>query len=372
MSENEQTVTVASKKSKKKKVAIIIGIVAASLLVVSAGVVGAGALVFKEELSIISTIRKGESKYPYYTMEFKDGYHLNELLQNDIRTDKELSKILSTRISHGFYTPSEFAVHHLGCSVLSATTNEGNLVWGRNYDWYRAMPIIVKATPQGSYASISTCDFGNVISQVDATPEGFANSLMAIASYYVPLDGINEKGLCVADLEINEGGQHAMETGKTHITMTMAIRLLLDRAATVDEAVALLNQYDVCPSGNISAHLAISDRSGKAVVVEFMNNKVEVTESPYVTNFNIKNGNLKAGGDRAKNRYESLKRLYDGANGHLSKEQMKTCMYNVLQTDGQWKTKWTIVYEDNQKDGNISASYYWYGELDNPLEVTLR
>ena len=73
-------------------------------------------------------------------------------------------------------------------------------------------------------------------------PEGITNSFLAIAAYWVPMDGINEKGLCVANLEVNEGGQKLIDTSKNNITVTMATRLLLDQAANIDEAVQLLEQ----------------------------------------------------------------------------------------------------------------------------------
>ena len=95
------------------------------------------------------------------------------------------------------------------------------------------------------------------------------NRMLAIASLYVPLDGVNEAGLCVADLEVNEGGMPDPDTEKPDLTVTTAIRLLLDKAGTVEEALALLEQYDIHPSGGISHHLAISDAKGSSVSVEF-------------------------------------------------------------------------------------------------------
>ena len=58
---------------------------------------------------------------------------------------------------------------------------------------------------------------------------------------------------------------------KPDLTTTTAIRLLLDRAADVDEAVALLGQYDMNSSIGSAHHLSIADASGRSVVVEYVN-----------------------------------------------------------------------------------------------------
>ena len=289
--------------------------------------IAATGILFRDEISIICSIQKNGGEHPFYTMEYKNGYHLDEMLEKDIGSDREMGKYLVEYISHGFYTPPETPdSHHIGCSTLVCKNKEGRLLWGRNFDWDYSTPIIVKATPENGYASISTCEFTNITGKEGTLPEGLYNSFLAIAAYYVPMDGINEKGLCVAELEVNEGGQKIVETGKKKITTTIATRLLLDKAATVDEAIALLNKYDICPSGNISAHLSISDRSGKAVVVEFMDGKIEVVPTNVVTNFNIKNGNPDAGGESAKNRFMILSDTYKDAAGSMSASELTAAM----------------------------------------------
>ena len=94
----------------------------------------------------------------------------------------------------------------------------------------------------------------------------------------MPLDGINEKGLCVSDLVIDTPLLINQDKGKTDLTITTLIRLLLDKAASVDEALELINCFDIHSSAGMMHHLAISDRGGKSVVVEFYENEVYVIE----------------------------------------------------------------------------------------------
>ena len=63
----------------------------------------------------------------------------------------------------------------------------------------------------------------------------------------------------------------------------MAIRGILDTCTSVDEALSLLESYDIHSDlGNY--HLFITDRSGRYVVVEWLDNEMVVTEYPYCTN----------------------------------------------------------------------------------------
>ena len=95
--------------------------------------------------------------------------------------------------------------------------------------------------------------------------------MQSITAIYVPLDGMNAKGLVVADLTAGDDEETYQRTGKVNLTTTTAIRLLLDKAADVDEAVALLKQYDMNSSIGISHHLSIADAHGKSIVVEYVN-----------------------------------------------------------------------------------------------------
>ena len=353
------------KKGKAGK--IILAAVLALLVLLLIGIIGT-AFKFREEIAIIRSIRKVDDKNGVYMMDFKDGYHLDDLLKANVSSDQELAAVLTEYVSHGFAHASESEEQHIGCSTLTCMSQEGHMLWGRNFDWETAVPIIVRATPKDGYASISLCHFGNITGDPSAVPEGMENAFKAVGAYLVPMDGINEKGLCIAELEVNEGGQKLVETGKPNITTTLAIRMLLDRAATVDEAIGLLNQYDIAPSGGISSHLSISDRSGKAVAVEFMDGKAEIVDTPVVTNFNLKNGDITAGGENPMLRYNVLMEALEETGGIMTTGELVSAMQKAVQPMGQWTTKWTVICDNGEKPG---VTYYWNADYDHPLNVEL-
>lgn len=325
----------------------------------------AGWLLFRQELAITGTIRPADGGFPAYFMEVKGGYYFDEFLaQGGASSDGEVSAFLSKKISKGFYT-APVSSYREGCSVLSSLGENGSHLWGRNYDWTGSVPIIVRHIPKEGYTSLSTCDFQNITMNTKARPEGMMNKMLAIAALYVPLDGVNEVGLCVADLEVNEGGMPAPDTEKPDLTVTTAIRLLLDKAATVDEALDLLEQYDIHPSGGISHHLAISDASGASVSVEFTEDGFTAVPAPAVTNFNMANGDTAAGGESAQKRYEELTaRLEQGV---TTMDQVRDALSAVSQPDGQWTTQWSMVF--NQSEPFVT--WYFDGEFSQGLTLSI-
>lgn len=323
--------------------------------------IAAGAnILFYNELKIIRSIKKLADEKPIYYMKIDGDYYFEDFLKSGgASSDKEVSAFLSKRISKGFYSV-DVTENELACSTISAMTPDGAHVWGRNFDWTDSVPIIVRCVPKDGYASISTCDFQNITSDSNTVPEGIANKMLAIAALYVPMDGINEAGLCVADLEVNEGGMTTVDTDKPDLTITTAIRLLLNKAASVDEAIELLKLYDIYASGGISHHLAISDASGASVAIEFVNGEVVVINTNAVTNFNLANENTAAGGESAKQRFEYLCSVYKENEGLLTGKQVKDVLEQVSQSNGKWTTQWSIVYE---KD-SLSAAYYFNGNFE--------
>lgn len=347
---------------KKWLLAALAAVVVLALLLALAGWV-----VFRRELSIAGTIRKLDAPSPAYFMEVEGDYYFEEFLASGGGScDAGVSGFLSKKISKGFYQ-APVGEYREGCSVLSAMSGEGAHLWGRNYDWSASVPIIVRHIPEEGYASLSTCDFRHITLNAETTPEGMVNRMLAIAALYVPMDGVNEAGLCVADLQVNEGGMPDPDTDKPDLTVTTAIRLLLNKAATVDEALALLERYDVHPSGGISHHLAISDASGKAVSVEFTEGGFTAVDTPVVTNFNLANGDPSAGGEDAEERYNSLMGFFQDSRPATA-ERVKDAMSRAVQAGTAEITQWTMLYDQNEP----YVTWYFQGDLKNGAVLSIQ
>lgn len=349
---------------KRKWWKIAIGVFGGILVV---GLCGTG-IMFREEMKIAGSIKHVVEGKNIYYMEVESDYHFEEFLEaGGASSDGEVSDFLTECISKGFYKTS-VENKGAGCSTISAKTSQNSHVWGRNFDWYGSVPVIVKTVPKEGYASVATCDFQNITGSSEILPESFLYKMLAIASVYVPMDGINEAGLCVADLEVNEGGMKEVDTGKPDLTITTAIRLLLNRAATVEEAVELLEGYDIHASGGISHHLSISDGTGASVCVEFVEGEMVVVDADYITNFNLANGDTQAGGESAWKRYECLSDIYREKGGVLSREEVRDALSKVSQSEGEWTTQWSVVYDQE----NRRAEYYFGGEFGEEVSFEVK
>ncbi len=209
---------------------------------------------------------------------FDGDYYFDEFLSNGgASSDGAVVNFLSEKIGARF----AFDGNPFGCSTLAVPSQNG-YIFGRNFDWYTCDALIVESHSEGEYASISTVNT-NFISGIDFSD--LSDSAKSMIALYAPIDGMNEKGLAVSVNMISDGRNIDQTTEKADITTTTAIRLLLNKAANVTEAVELLCEYDLHASMGYMVHFAIADNSGNSVCVEYIDNQISVTESKVVTNF---------------------------------------------------------------------------------------
>ena len=169
-------------------------------------------------------------------------------------------------VFHGLL-PIDLRGTSFGCSTISARIPERHAVFGRNFDWGACNALIVQTRPADGYASVSTVNMDFLNLGLDM-PEEMQMRLLSVAAPFAPMDGMNEKRLCAAVLMIQDSPAFAQDTGKPDPTTTTAVRLLLDKAADVEEAVELLAQYDMHASAGMMVHFALADAAGYSAVVQ--------------------------------------------------------------------------------------------------------
>ncbi len=335
--------------TKRRKV--LIGIGGLIVLIALIGVLG-----FGTQIKAIRTITKLADNLFY--MEYEGDYGLTQFLeQGGAKSDDEVAAYLAGFFSRGLYK-FEAPETIYGCSTLAAQTPKGGNIFGRNFDWDDCTVLIIKTVPTDGYVSISTANAEFL--GVSGDPQNIADRFVYLGSTYAPLDGMNEKGLCVAVLALDDTWQTRQDTGKAGITTTTAIRMLLDQAATVDEALELLKQYDMCSSAELGYHFALADATGQAVVVEYIDNIMYVTEETAATNHILTSMPYHDDGkdEWSAYRYDTLKDLLAQADGIMDVDQVKEALTRVSSS-----TQWSIVYD--QRD--LEAVYYHRMNFDRPF-----
>ena len=75
----------------------------------------------------------------------------------------------------------------------------------------------------------------------------------------------------------------------------------------MEEALELLNQYDMHASMGMMVHFALADASGRSVAVEYVDNEMVVIETPVLTNFYLAEGEKQGiGTQQSHERYKIL------------------------------------------------------------------
>ena len=258
----------------------------------------------KTQAPVISQITQLESGFSSASFSGNDGFE-DFLELGGASTDAQVTAFLSTRLASN----AALAGGAFGCSTIAVKSPAGNSLFGRNFDWQACDALVVTSKPEGGYASISTVNM-DFIRQGDDGSLGTAlqqNDARVMAALYAPLDGMNEKGLAVSVNMIQDSASINQSTDKPDITTTTAIRLLLNKAASVDEALELLRQYDMHASLGMMIHFALADTTGRSVVVEYVGNQMIVTDTPVVTNFYLSEGSKHGvGTQQSHTRYDML------------------------------------------------------------------
>ena len=95
-----------------------------------------------------------------------------------------------------------------------------------------------------------------------------------ISAAYLPMDGMNEKGLAITTNMSYQGPGNEiiptdLDNGKLNLTTTALSRFILDRAATVEEAVDLAKNISLHDDSGNSFHYFVADASGKSAVMQW-------------------------------------------------------------------------------------------------------
>ena len=255
----------------KKVLLWIVGILAALCIAV--------ACIWGGEIASIRSIKSVDGNPYLYQMEYKASYDLDDLIANDIDQNAELLDYVIGRIGKGLPLKIKSAqvadedgeMGTINCTSFQAAKADGEGFWyGRNYDYFKNPTLGTVSHPKKGYASIAVSDMSHFGYSLEKLPKGFVASASCLAAIYAPVDGINEKGLCTSIMALPKQASQ-QDTPKHDVGTTIIMRLWLDRCATVQEALDLLETVDVRHDAAVGSgyHYMVADAGGDCAVVEF-------------------------------------------------------------------------------------------------------
>ena len=338
--------------SDMKKILIKVILILACFFIV--GVFTAGALFFNELRSLTSL--KKVDDYPMYTMTYYGDYGFDEFLEIGAEKDSDIEEFVTNRLLKGL--PIDLGVTGDGCTAFVTHNDADEIIFGRNFDFDYTPSLQVLTTPDDGYASISTVNLTFAGYSKDNLPEGF-NSFLALAAPYLPFDGVNEKGVAMALLAVPQV-QIDNDENKVTLNTTTAIRLVLDKAATVDEAVELLRNYNIYFSADVNCHYLIADAAGRSVIVEYWDGKLQTVEPEddyqVASNFVAYNSLNIGKGFTEFDRYDKVVQCIEANDGKLNEQQAIDLLQEIGVYDGDTdKLQWSVVYNLTTLEGKVFA-----------------
>lgn len=351
---------------------------------------------------IYSLVDKEKNRGRIYEMDYTADYKLDEALNANTTDINGLTAFVAKNLWDIQPQQAPAMSFDAGCSAFAVTSPSGDFHMGRNYDFChkeadgkeaKIAAIVVKTHPAGGKKAVSVVDGYWLGLKRGFFTDGKTDLSMLMAAPYAFMDGINEDGFAIGVLHLDGKPTMQSETGKKNVYMNIAMRMLLDKAANVDEAVALLNKYNMhmaSPAGG-SFHFYMADAKGKYAIVEYVSEKGDINESPwkidvmtdndryrYVTNFYVSDcmkdtpyGYNKS--DHGKERYERMEYTIHSRNFTMDFDDIKNLLDIVSQApntkDPTSHTQWSSIYNLSQKKLTLYLLREFYGAYE--LEVCL-
>jgi hypothetical protein len=231
-----------------------------------------------------------------------------------------------------------------GCALFAALADPESRIFGRNFDWEFSPALLLFNHPPDRYVSVSMVDIAYLgypgEDSADLTRRPLGDLLGLLDSSRLPFDGMNEAGLVIGMAAVPTAYVPA-DPEKDTVDSLGIIRLALDGAATVEEAVDLIRSHNVDFEGQTPLHYLLADATGDAALVEYHAGEIRVlrtqTDWHQATNFLLSAVDSPAGQCE---RYDAITAELESNGGDLG---FDTAM-SVLERVAQPHTQWSLVY----------------------------
>ncbi|MCY6483030.1 linear amide C-N hydrolase [Clostridium aestuarii] len=315
-------------------------------------------------------------EFPCYFMHYYGGYNFEDYLKVGSTNIMQLFDFLKKKQLY----PPNFSKNNPensykgACTSFSAITPKGHRLLGRNYDSDRGPALLLCTSPPCAYSSISMVDLSYLNYSRNIFPYTLWERRHFLSSPYFTFDGMNECGVAISVFKLSYSTPTKFP-GKIALLVTSAMRLVLDYAKNVDEAIKLLKQFNISfvtdQAGNpIYVHLIISDSLGDSAIIEFLDGDIKIIRSnerwQVITNFILygyKPGEELDG--TGSDRYKLASEILRSKNGIvttaeamdiLNRVKMPTAegIISILQTNWSvFATGWSAVYDLDNGELNL-------------------
>lgn len=293
-----------------------------------------------------------------FYMEYYGDYNIDKAYNNGVDINNIEKSVLDiyfpkflSRIMYEKLVPKNGIVNkNGGCSTVFCKNKNGNVLVGRNLDFDNDPFLIIKTKNNKHYNSVAILDLKYLDLNIEKLKNlSLINRVNLLLAPYIVEDGMNEYGLVITEMCANDT-ELPRDENKPNLFESLLYRIILDYAENVDEAITIVNRFNV-HFPHCSQHFMLCDKSGKSVVVEFANNRKVIVDSKknwQVSTNHILYGKSENQNDSICNRYKIASNYLDSIKSNVDFVKISNLMSKI----GDKRTMWTSIY-------NLSEGDYW-------------
>lgn len=243
-----------------------------------------------------------------------------------------------------------------GCSLFAALGESGHPVFARNFDWDPDAAVVLHTDPPDGFASVAIVDarFLGLEPGHDLLAEDSAELLLNAPLPVI--DGMNEHGVAIG-LAADDAGSLDIDPAKETVSGLRIMRLVLDGAANVDDAIDIIGSYNLDFTGGPPLHYLVADAAGASAVVEFVDGDMVVIEGDQswqvLTNFQQAGaGDDEFARDR---RWSTAAESLTATEGDVD----PAGALDILEAVAQGHTQWSVAYDLAAREMLVVMGQRW-------------
>lgn len=300
-----------------------------------------------------------------FVMDYYVDYHLDEIRQRgmdvkhlqDSCTETLFPDFLlpiMTRLKPLYFSKPVKTIDHAGdhCSTVVLRSKDNQVFFGRNFDYHNDVFLILRVHDHQGLASIAVVDLAYLnLNRKDLDQIGLLKRITLLGAPYYLMDGMNRHGVVVADMAVPHA-EPPVDPDKPTVIHSTLMRLIIDYARNVDEAIELARSYNV-NFVEVPVHLMVADASGKSRVIEFNGGELRVTsghESWQLCTNHLVWQKSEQENDESCRRYRTGSELAAEVE-HLDEQAAKQVIQSMSVKDF---TMWTSLYDLKQLKASIT------------------
>ncbi|MBN2313356.1 MAG: linear amide C-N hydrolase [Sedimentisphaerales bacterium] len=312
----------AKKKSNKLRKRILVAL----MLLIGVTIIATGVIAYGP-VKTLASLEKVDD-FPLYVMTYHGTYLFDLFIEEGIEW--------------GPYKKIDETVNPEACTSFAALNEAGDAVFGRNLDWHHRSSLLLYTKPPNGYASISMVDL-YYLGYEGMQEIPWSKRLPLLATPYATIDGMNECGVAISQNAVPQRNTPT-DPNKPTLLQSQILRLVLDHAKDVDEALELIRNYNV--KFLLPNHFHIADASGNSAIVEYIDDGMAIlrNKNPWQVSTNFL---LSESQQPDCWRYQKANAVLAETQGVASQNEAM----DLLHATSQDHTVWSVVY--NLSSGEI-------------------